>query len=110
MVRFHLSDDAMQYLVEIARRDVVRKVDEMDRSVDQLAVEEIELLLIAQHLQRRLTQHCEIERRALRRRQCEHYLVRQRGLTATGRPSDEVEREFRQPPPQHFVQARYTGR
>ena len=88
---------------------VVRQIDEADGVVDRLAVEEVELLLVAQHLQRRLAKHGEIERRALRRRQCEHHLVRQRGLAATGRPCDEVERELRQSTAKHFVQAGHAG-
>ena len=108
-VRFDLGDDAAQHLVEVARQGVVRQVDEANRAVDRLAVEEIELLLVAQHLQRRLAQHREVQRGALRRRQREHHLVRQRRLAAAGRARDEVERELRQSAAEHLVQARHAG-
>jgi hypothetical protein len=72
-------------------------------------VEEVELLLVAQHLQRRLAEHGEVQRRALGRGQREHDLVRQRGLAAAGLAGDQVERELRQAAAEHLVQAGHAG-
>ena len=60
-----LLRDARQHLVEIARRDVVAQIDEANRLIDLVEVEERELLLITQHLQRRFAEHGEEQRRPL---------------------------------------------
>ena len=88
-----------QHPVEVAGHGVVGQVDEAHAVVDGLAVEEVELLLVAQHLQRRLAQHGEVERRALRRGQREHDLVRQRGLAAARRPAMRLNENSGKPPP-----------
>jgi hypothetical protein len=59
----HFLDDAPERLVEVAGHRVFGQVDEAHALVDGFAVEEVELLLVAQHLQRRLAQHGEVERR-----------------------------------------------
>ena len=41
---------------------LLAQVDEADRAVDLVRVEEGELLLVAQHLERRLAQHGEVQR------------------------------------------------
>lgn len=109
-VLFHFGADALQHHVQITLEHFLRQVDQMDRTVDRRVIEEIELLLVAQHLQRRLAQHRQIQSRALRCRHREHHLMSERGLAAAGRPRNEVERELRQAAAQHFVQARHAGR
>src|SRR5690606_16086816 len=106
---FDLGDDATQNLIEIAPQCVVRKIDEADRVTDRLAVEEIELLLVTQHFQRRLTEHGQIQRGPFWSRQCEHHLMRECGLAATRWPCDEIERVLRQTPAQHLVQTGNAG-
>ena len=104
-----LVGDALEYLVEVAAHGVLGQADEAHAVVDGLGFEEVELLLVAQHLQRRLAQHSEIDRGALWRGQREHDLVRQRGLAAARLAGDEVERELRQAAAEHLVQARHAG-
>src|ERR1700674_4391276 len=45
-----LLDDSRQHLVEIAGRYFIAQIDEANRIIDLLMVEERKLLLIAQHL------------------------------------------------------------
>ena len=52
-MRHHLARDASQHLLQITGSGLVAQVDEPDRLVDLAAVEEAELLLVAQHLARR---------------------------------------------------------
>ncbi len=78
--------DARQHLVEIARRDLIAQIDEANRLIDLVEIEERELLLITQHLQRRFAEHGEEQRRPLPRRQGKHDLVRQRRLAGARRP------------------------
>jgi predicted GIY-YIG superfamily endonuclease len=63
---------------------------------DLVQLEEGELLLVAQHLQRRLAQHGEEQGAPFGRRMGEHDLVRQRRLAAAGRAGDQGKREFGQ--------------
>ena len=72
-------------------------------------VEERELLLVAQHLDGRLAQHGEVERRPLRGGVGEHDLVRQRGLAASGGAGDDVEGVLGQAAAEDFVEARHAG-
>src|SRR5471032_30194 len=107
-MRLDLADNAPQYLVQVARQGVVGQVDITNRPVDGGVVEKIELLLVAQHLQRRLTEHGKEQRRALRRGQGEHHLVREGGFAAAWRAGDQVERKLRQATAQDLVQSWHT--
>ena len=100
---------AGQHLLEVTGGGLLRQVDEPDAAVDLAAVEKLELLLVAQHLQRGFAQYREIQGGTLGRGQREHELVRQRGLAAAGRPGDDVERELRQPAAEHLVQSGHPG-
>jgi hypothetical protein len=102
-------DDSLQHPGDIARSRVFGKIDEADTAVELVEVEEVELLLVAQHFQRRLTNCREVECRAFGRCQRKHDLVRQGGLAATRQTGDEVEGELRQAAPEHFVQPRHAG-
>jgi hypothetical protein len=102
-------DDSPQHPGDIARGRVFCKVDEADTAVELVEVEEVELLLVAQHFQRRLTNCREVECRALGRCQREHDLVRQGGLAAAGLTGDEIEGELRQAAPEYFVEPRHAG-
>ncbi len=59
--------DVREHPLQVPGQRVVGQADEMDRLVDLGGVEEVELLLVTQHLQRRLAQHGEVDRRALGR-------------------------------------------
>ena len=56
IVRLDLLDDARQHAFEIAGQNLRRQIHEADGAVDLFGVEERELLLIAQHLHRRLAE------------------------------------------------------
>jgi hypothetical protein len=101
--------DPAQHLVEISRCRLVAEVDEADAGVDFVGIEELELLLVPHHLQRRLTQHREVQRRPLGCRQGKHQLMCQRGFAGAGRSGDDVERILRQPAAEHFVESRHAG-
>ena len=83
--------DALQRPVELASQSILGQVDETNRSIDGFSAEERKLLLVAQHLQRRLAQHGEVDCGPLWRGQRKHDLVRQRGLAATRQAGDEIE-------------------
>ena len=108
-MRFDFADDAPQHLVQVPGQGIVGQVDVTDRLVDRFAVEKVELLLITQHLQWRFTQDGKEQRRAFRRCQGKHHLVGQRGLAATRRAGNQIERKFRQSSTQHLVQSRHAG-
>ena len=80
---------------------VLGQVHELDRVIDFIGVKKRALMLAAQLFQRRLARHGEKQRGALGRGQCKDHLMRQRGLAATGRPGDQVERTFHQHPAEH---------
>jgi hypothetical protein len=94
--RLDLLDDLGQDGVQIVVEHDLAEVDEANRAVQLVRVEELELLLVAQHLDGRLAQHGEVERGALERGVGEHDLVRQRGLAAARSARDDVEGKFRQ--------------
>ena len=104
-----LFDDAAQHPAQITGHRVLGQADEAHAVVDRCAVKKLELLLVAQHLERRLAQHREIECRPLGRGQRKHDLVRERGLAAARKPGDQVERELGQATAQQLIQAKYTG-
>jgi hypothetical protein len=54
MPRFDLGDDAAQQRIEVTREYCLGQVAEVNRLLKLGPVEEIELLLVAQHLQGRL--------------------------------------------------------
>ena len=106
----HLFGDARHQALEVALQQVRRQVDVADRLVELRHVEEAELLLVPQHLQRRLSQHGEEQRARVGLRQREHHLVGQRRLAAAGRAGDEVERELGDAAAQQLVEAGHAGR
>src|ERR1700733_5032034 len=73
-------DDSRQYPVKLSQSNIVAQIDETNRVIDPVELEISELLLITEHLQRRLTEHGEKYRRPLLRRHGEHQLVRERRL------------------------------
>src|ERR1700723_414047 len=99
-----LFDDSRQHLVEIAARYLIAQIDEANRIVDLLMVEERKLLLIAQHLQRRFTEHGEEQCRPFLGGQCKHDLVRERRLAGTRRSHNQIEGKFREPAAQNGVE------
>ena len=108
--RFDFLDNAFEHEIKIAAQGVLGQIDETDGLIDRVGVEEIELLLIPQHFQRRFAQHGEVQRATLWADQREHDLVGQRGLAAAGRTGDEIEGEFGKTPAQNLIQAGHTGR
>jgi len=108
-VRLDFTDDAPQHFVQIAGQGVVGQVDVANRPVYRFAVEEVELLLITQHLQRRLAEYRKEQRRAFRRRQGKHHLVREGCFAAARRTGNEVKRKLRKASAQHLVQSWHAG-
>ena len=72
-------------------------------------VEEVHLLLVAQHLDRRLAEHGEVEGGPLRGGVREHDLMRQRGLARPRRAGDQVEGVLGQPAAEDFIEAGDAG-
>src|SRR5450830_1325280 len=103
------ADDPSQYLVQVTGQGVVGQVDIANRLVNRFVVEKFELLLIAQHLQRRLTEDGKKQRRTLRRSQGKHHLVRQGSFATPWRAGDQVERKLRQASAQDLVQSWHTS-
>ncbi len=94
-------------MVEHAAESLVQQhlpqVDELDHVPHFGRVEEAQLLLIAEHFERRLAEHAEVKRRARSGRRGKHDLMDQSRLARTGRAGDQVERIFRHPAAQHLV-------
>ena len=107
--RLDLLDDGIEDRAEVLVQDDLAEVDEADRSVHLGLVEERELLLVAQHLDGRLAQHGEVQRRPLRGGVGEHDLMRQRGLAASGGAGDDVEGELGQAAAEDLIEARHAG-
>ncbi len=106
---FDFFHHARQHGAEVARAQVFGQVHVAHRSADLLHVEETVLLLVAQHLQRRLAQHGEEQGAPLGGREGEHDLVRQRGLARTRWPGDQVERKLAQPASEQDVEPLHTS-
>ena len=84
-----------QHAAQIVTQHLFRQIDEMNDVVHLRHVEEGELLLIAQHLERRLSQHREVHGGPLCRRVGEHELVGERGLSRPHFAENDVERILR---------------
>src|SRR6266852_253106 len=106
---FDLFDDRIQNGAEVFFQNEVAEVDEADRAVHLGLIEELELLLIAQHLDGRLAQHREVEYRVVWAGVGEDDLMRQRGLAATGSAGDDVEGVLGQAAAEDFIEARHAG-
>src|SRR5690606_23256694 len=109
IVRADFLDDARQHTLEVAGHGVVGEIHEAHAAADRLVIEEVELLLIAQHLQWRLAQHGEVDCGSPRGGQRKHDLVGERGLAAAGLAGNEVERKLWQAAAEHLVQTRHVG-
>ena len=105
----HLSLDGGKQIIEIAGNHSLAQVDEVDVLANPLDVEERELLLVSQQLQRRLAEHRDVERRSLGRRVREDELLHQRRLARPRTAGDHAERVLRQSAPEHLVEARHAG-
>ncbi len=85
---------------------LLRQVDEPHRCIDLLDVEELELLLIAEHFERRFAKHGEEEGGPVGARQREHDLMRERRLAGPRRAGNEIERELRHAAAQDAIESR----
>ena len=108
--RLDLLDDLLQDRVQVVVQHDLAQVDKPDGGVQLGRVEELELLLVAEHLDGRLAQHGEVQGRPIRGGVGEHHLVGEGGLPAPGGPGDDVEGVLRQPAAQDLVQPRHPGR
>jgi hypothetical protein len=72
-------------------------------------IEKRKLLLVAEHLDGWFAKHREVERRMLGAGVGEDDLVRQSGLPASGRASDDIERKLGKAAAKDFIQARHAG-
>ena len=104
-----LFDDAIENGAEVLVQDALAEVDEAECSIHLGMVEERELLLIAQHLDGRLAQHGEVQRRALRGGVGEHDLMRERGLAASRSAGDDIEGELGQAAAEDLIEAGHSG-
>ena len=108
--RFNFGDNARKQRIEVIGQRFVGQINEAHRVVDHLDVEKRELLLMAQHFQRWLRQHRQVERGSLRRGDGKHDLMRQRRFSAARLARNQVERKFRQSAAEDIVQSRHAGR
>ena len=82
---------------------------EADHAVHLRRIEEAVLLLVPEHVERRLADDREVEARTISCRVGEHDLVGQGRLAGAGRADDEVEGQLREAFPQHVVQPWTSG-
>ncbi len=99
-----LPDDALQHALEAMFEELGAAVQEPDAARNLRAVEESILLLVAEHLQRRLTQDGHVECRPFGSRGGEHELMGERRLSAAHSPGDQVERELRDSSAENFIE------
>ncbi len=85
---------------------LLRQVDEPHRRVHLRHVEEVELLLIAEHLERWFAEHGEEERGPIGARHREHDLLHQRGLAGSRRAGNDIERELGHAATQDSIESR----
>ena len=107
--RLHLPDVGVQDRVEVLLQHHLTQVDEADRGADLRGVEELKLLLVAQHLEGGFPEDGEVEGRPGGRGIGEDDLVGEGGLSAPRRAGEDVEGQFREAAPQHRVQTRHAG-
>lgn len=107
---FDLFHDPVQNPAQVSREHLLAQIHESDRPVQPVEVEKRELLLIAQHLRGGLAEHGEVDRVPFRSRVGEHDLLHQRGLPGARLSGHQIERVLGKPAPEHFIQARNTGR
>ncbi len=100
-----LLGDARHDLHETTRQDFLGQIDELNRVLHLGDVEERELLLISQHLERRFADQREEQRPSALASLREHDLVRERRLSRAGTAGDQIERELWQAAPEHLVEA-----
>lgn len=105
----HLRDDCFQRLFE-ALENRLTQVDEMDAVIDFGEIEERELLLVTQHLQRWLPDDREIQRRSFRRRIRKQDLMTKRGLPGSRVARNQVERVLGKSAAENVVELRKAGR
>ena len=101
---FHLGEHALHDAVEIVLHRFGAEVHEAHRSADLRHVEKAVLLHVTQHLERRLTEDGEVNRRRFLRSSRKDDLLRQRGLARTRPPGDQVERILGQSPAEADMQ------
>ena len=103
-----LVHDALEHDAQIPLECLVAQVHVADRRAKHRRIEEIELLLIPQQLDRGLAEHGEEERGTRGGRVREHDLLGERRLPGACVPGDQVEGIFGEPAPQHRVEAWHT--
>ena len=106
----HRADDLVEHRAEPSPHQLVAEREEADHAVDLRRVEEAERLLVAEHLERRLADHGQVEARSLGARVGEHQLVSERRLAGAGGSDNEVEGQFGEPSAQHVVESGNPGR
>lgn len=104
-----LARDPLQDLGQVPLHDLGTEIDELDGGTGELRIEEAKLALVAEHLQGRLAEYREIQRRSLDGGIREHDLVGQRRLSRARAAGDQVEREFREPTSEHDVEAGHSA-
>ena len=100
-----LLNDPREDLVQRSTDEVLAEIDEADRLIHPFHIEECVLLLIAQHLQRRLADNRKVDGFGLRTGESKHDLLRERGLARAGCAGNEIEGELRQAPAQNLVES-----
>jgi hypothetical protein len=105
----HFLNDPREDLLQRSSDQILAQVDEADRPVHPIQIEELVLLLVAQHLQRWLADNGEVDGVGLRTGQPEHDVLRQRGLARAGCAGNEIEGELRQAPAQNLVESGYVS-
>ena len=85
-----LGDDALEDRVEASGGRFRGQIDEAHRRRNARRIKERELALVADHLDRRLAEHREVQRRAFGRGVREQHLLNERRLAGAGRSGDHI--------------------
>ncbi len=89
-------DNSLEHGGKVVPQHFLGQINEAHRRPNELGPEEAKLALVANHLERRLAEDREIQRRPLDGRVVKDDLLRQRGLPRARAAGDKIEREFRQ--------------
>src|SRR5947199_353886 len=102
--RGDFGDDRAEQGREISLAHLSREIDEANRAADLRRIEEAELLLVPEHLDRRLAERREVQRGTLGRRVREEELMDERRLSGAGLAGHDVERIFGKASAEHLIQ------
>ena len=109
MGRLDLFDNLREHRPQIIVQHHLAEVDEADAGIELGVIEELELLLIPEHLEGRFPEHGEEQRGTFGGGVGENDLMGQRRLPAAGSAGDDVERELGQAAPEDLIETGHAG-